>query len=125
MGLEETGEDPSAALAERLDIGTALGNLGGDPPAFFADAAKWGDHYSTLFEGLPTQPIELMYGALGALSGGKAVVCPHAICHCLLRFQSSSGFNDREGGQNGTFWADSRPLRRLISVQVKHCCCLC
>lgn len=91
VGLEETGEDPSATLAERLDIGAALGNLGANQPAFFADAAKWHGHYATLFEGLPTQPIELMYGALGALSGGKAVrtACePDGSQYCPVIYRS-------------------------------------
>lgn len=60
VGLEETGTDPEAAAAERLDIGTALGNLGGDQDAFFADAERSHDIYASLFEGLPTQPIDLM-----------------------------------------------------------------
>ena len=74
VGLEETGTDPEAAAAERLDIGTALGNLGGDQDAFFADAERSHEIYSSLFEGLPTQPIDLMYGALAALSGGRKAV---------------------------------------------------
>jgi hypothetical protein len=74
VGLEETGQDPSAALAERLDIGTALGNLGGDQPSFFEDAARSRTLYSTLFDELPTHPVELMYGALSKLSGGRKQV---------------------------------------------------
>jgi hypothetical protein len=64
-------DDMSAASAERMDIGCALGNLGGDPGAFFADAERWQTVYKTLFVGLPTQPIELMYSALAALAGGR------------------------------------------------------
>ena len=67
-------DDPSALSAERMDIGSALGNLGGDPTAFFRSAADWLELYKTLFVGLPTQPVDLMYGALAALSGGRKQV---------------------------------------------------
>ena len=56
-------------LRERLDVGTALGNLGTDPERFFADAAETHALYATLFDGLGYNPIDLMYGALADLSG--------------------------------------------------------
>ena len=58
-----------------MDIGAALGNLGGDPAAFFQSSAEWQGLYKTLFLGLPTQPVDLMYGALASLSGGRKQVC--------------------------------------------------
>ena len=68
-------DDLSALSAERMDIGAALGNLGGDPAAFFQSSAEWQGLYKTLFLGLPTQPVDLMYGALASLSGGRKQVC--------------------------------------------------
>eukprot|EP01043_Picozoa_sp_COSAG02_P072429 COSAG02_NODE_13645_length_1367_cov_1.684543_1_plen_367_part_00 len=91
VGLEETGQDPDAAAAERLDIGTALGNLGDDQPAFFEDAAESRSLYQTLFDDLPVNPIELMYGALSQLSGGQKTVLTavesdgREYCPCIFR----------------------------------------
>ena len=91
VGLEELGKDPDAAVAERLDIGTALGNLGDNQPAFFEDAARSRSLYQTLFDGLPTHPIDLMYGALSQLSGGQKTVRTavepdgREYCPCIYR----------------------------------------
>ena len=91
VGLEETGQDPNAAAAERLDIGTALGNLGDDQPAFFEDAAQSRGLYETLFDSLPVNPIELMYRALTQLSGGHKTVLTavesdgREYCPCIFR----------------------------------------
>ena len=50
--------------AERFDVGTALGVLGGDREAFFADATKTHKLFATLFNRLPANPCDALYSAL-------------------------------------------------------------
>jgi len=54
--------------AERFDVGTALGVLGGDREAFFADATKTHKLFATLFNRLPANPCDALYSALAALA---------------------------------------------------------
>jgi hypothetical protein len=49
----------------------ALGNLGGNSEKFFAEAARSRALFATLFDGLPTQPVDLMYQVLSILAGGR------------------------------------------------------
>ena len=56
----------------RIDIGTSLGNLGGDQEAFLADAEETHALFATLFEGL-LDPVQLLYRHLQALASDKAV----------------------------------------------------
>ena len=56
----------------RIDIGTSLGNLGGDQEAFLADAEETHALFATLFEGL-IDPVQLLYHHLQALAPDKAV----------------------------------------------------
>ena len=56
----------------RIDIGTSLGNLGGDQEAFLADAKETHALFATLFEGL-FDPVQLLYRHLQALEPNKAV----------------------------------------------------
>lgn len=75
-GLMRDPADPAAALADkrsRIDIGTSLGNLGGDRDAFLAHAAETNTLFETLFEGFPN-PVDLIYSTLSALAGSKDVL---------------------------------------------------
>ncbi len=70
--------DPAApALAgeprKRIDIGTSLGNRGGDQEAFLQHAAGTHALFSTLFDGFQN-PVDTMYQSLSALAGGKQVL---------------------------------------------------
>ncbi|MDE2810298.1 MAG: hypothetical protein OXN90_17940, partial [Gemmatimonadota bacterium] len=56
----------------RIDIGTSLGNLGGDQEAFLADAEETHALFATLFEGL-LDPVQLLYRHLQALASNKEV----------------------------------------------------
>ena len=62
---------PDAPL--RIDIGTSLGNLGHDQPAFFAHARESRKLFTTLFDGFP-DPVDLLYGVLRRLAGDKQVI---------------------------------------------------
>lgn len=56
----------------RIDIGTSLGNLGGDQENFLAHAAGTRELFATLFAGL-LDPVQLLYRHLQALAPDKAV----------------------------------------------------
>ncbi|MDE2700038.1 MAG: hypothetical protein OXI23_14290, partial [Gemmatimonadota bacterium] len=56
----------------RIDIGTSLGNLGGDQEAFLADAEETHALFATLFAGL-LDPVQLLYRHLQALASNKEV----------------------------------------------------
>ena len=56
----------------RIDIGTSLGNLGGDQEAFLTDAAATRALFATLFDGF-ADPVATLYGQLQALAGDKQV----------------------------------------------------
>ena len=56
----------------RIDIGTSLGNLGGDQEAFLTDAAATRALFATLFDGF-ADPAATLYGQLQALAGDKQV----------------------------------------------------
>ena len=56
----------------RVDIGTSLGNMGGDPEAFLAHAEETHALFATLFAGL-RDPVQLLYRHLQALAPNKAV----------------------------------------------------
>ena len=64
-----------AGRHERFDVGTTLGNLGGDPEAFFASATKTNALYGELFQqpAIARNPIGVLYTALSELSGGRTV----------------------------------------------------
>ena len=65
-----------AGRHERFDVGTTLGNLGGDPPAFFASAAKTNALFGELFQPpeIARSPVDVLYSTLSELSGGKKVL---------------------------------------------------
>jgi len=67
------GLNPTDSKRRRIDIGTSLGNLGGDPEKFFADAAETHTLFNRVFENR-LNPIETVYKALAKLSPGKTVI---------------------------------------------------
>ncbi len=58
---------------ERVDVGTSLGNIGGDPERFFAEAEATARLFSRLFEGIPS-PVECLYDTITKVSPGKRAV---------------------------------------------------
>ena len=73
-GLPQPGERiEGKGSFERRDIGTSLGNLGSNPDDFFASAQRTLRQFDRLFDGL-TNPVQTMYQAIEALSGGKSVI---------------------------------------------------
>ncbi len=60
----------------RIDIGTSLGNLGGDQEAFLAHAEETWALFALLFSGL-IDPVQLLYRHLRALAPTKAVKTAH------------------------------------------------
>lgn len=72
--------DPAAPAGDdgrtRIDIGTSLGNRGGDPADFFAHAAGTHELFATLFDGFD-DPVACLYDNLQALAGAKRVVTAH------------------------------------------------
>lgn len=74
-GLMRDPDDPAAAAVDprtRIDIGTSLGNLGGDQEAFLRHAVGTHELFSTLFDGFDN-PVKVIYDALSALAVGKQV----------------------------------------------------
>ena len=67
-----TGRSP----IERFDIGTSLGNLGGDRETFFSQARETNALYRDLFDGL-VNPVELLHGWLARLSTATRVGTAH------------------------------------------------
>jgi hypothetical protein len=63
----------SAEPRRRIDIGTSLGNRGGDREAFFQHAAETQALFKSLFDGF-RNPVDTLYGSLAALAGGKRVL---------------------------------------------------
>ncbi len=73
MGLMRDEADTNSADGRtRIDIGTSLGNRGGDKPRFFEHAKETHHLFKFLFDGFDN-PVELIYESLSALSPGKAV----------------------------------------------------
>ena len=73
MGLMRDEADlNSADKRTRIDIGTSLGNRGGDKTKFLAHAKTTEHLFSFLFDGFD-DPVDLIYNSLTALSPGKAV----------------------------------------------------
>ena len=56
----------------RIDIGTSLGNLGGDQEAFLTDAAATRSLFASLFDDF-VDPVVTLYEQLQALAGDKQV----------------------------------------------------
>lgn len=56
----------------RVDIGTSLGNLGGDQDAFFRHAVTTHALFETLFDGFD-DPVRVIYDVLARLAAGKKV----------------------------------------------------
>ncbi len=73
MGLMRAEADiNSADKRTRIDIGTSLGNRGGDKAKFLAHAKATQHLFSFLFDGF-NNPVDLIYESLTALSPGKEV----------------------------------------------------
>ena len=66
------GLNPTQSKRKRIDIGTSLGNLGGDPDRFFSDAVETHALFDRLFQDR-ANPIQAMYESLEKLSPGKTV----------------------------------------------------
>jgi hypothetical protein len=64
---------PAGQARKRIDIGTSLGNRGGDKEAFLAHAAGTRELFRTLFDGF-ADPVRVIYDALSALAAGKTVL---------------------------------------------------
>ncbi len=74
MGLMRAEADiNSADKRTRIDIGTSLGNRGGDKAKFLAHAKATELLFSFLFDGF-NNPVDLIYESLTALSPGKEVM---------------------------------------------------
>ena len=77
VGYEEHGRNLTGkSPVERFDIGTSLGNFGGNSDEFFARARETNALYEDLFDGV-LNPVELLYGYLTRLSNGKQVNIAH------------------------------------------------
>ena len=73
MGLMRDEADiDSADKRTRIDIGTSLGNRGNDKAKFLAHAQATEHLFRFLFQGF-TNPVDLIYDSLTALSPGKTV----------------------------------------------------
>ena len=73
MGLMRDEADlNSADKRTRIDIGTSLGNRGGDKTKFLAHAKATAHLFNFLFDGFDN-PVDLIYNSLTALSPGKEV----------------------------------------------------
>ena len=73
MGLmRDEADTNSADKRTRIDIGTSLGNRGGDKTKFLAHAKVTEHLFSFLFNGFD-DPVDLIYNSLTALSPGKEV----------------------------------------------------
>ena len=73
MGLmRDEADTNSADKRTRIDIGTSLGNRGGDKTKFLAHAKATEHLFSFLFNGFD-DPVDLIYNSLTALSPGKEV----------------------------------------------------
>ena len=66
------GESVSKDARSRIDIGTSLGNRGGDKERFLQHAEATRHLFSFLFEGYD-DPVDTIYDALSRLSVGKTV----------------------------------------------------
>ena len=66
--------DPAAApqQRQRIDIGTSLGNRGGDKDAFLAHAEGTRGLFRELFDGF-ANPVDAIHGSLAALAAGRRV----------------------------------------------------
>ncbi len=74
MGLMRAEADiNSADKRTRIDIGTSLGNRGGDKAKFLAHAKATELLFNFLFDGF-NNPVDLIYESLTALSPGKEVM---------------------------------------------------
>jgi hypothetical protein len=75
-GLMRDPEDEETARIDpgtRIDIGSSLGNRGGDKEAFLAHAVGTHTLFETLFTGFDN-PVDLIYTTLSALACGKRVM---------------------------------------------------
>jgi hypothetical protein len=59
-------------VSRRIDIGTSLGNLGGDRERFLRHAVGTHELFRTLFDGF-RNPVDVIYQSLAALAIGKKV----------------------------------------------------
>ena len=71
--MRDPGKPAPPDAPVRIDIGTSLGNLGHDQPAFFAHARETHELFTTLFDGFP-DPVDRLYGVLRRLAGNKQVI---------------------------------------------------
>jgi hypothetical protein len=74
--MRDPAKPAPEAAPRRIDIGTSLGNRGGDPADFFAHAQTT----ETLFAGLfddDSNPVACVYDNLQALAGDKRVITAH------------------------------------------------
>ena len=72
-GLMRNPNDPNSAdQRARIDIGTSLGNRGGDKEAFLDHAVATHELFAHLFDGFDN-PVTTLYNALAAMAPGKAV----------------------------------------------------
>lgn len=77
LGLMRDESDiNSADKRTRIDIGTSLGNRGGDKEQFFAHARETHHLFSFLFDGFDN-PVDLIYSSLAALAPGKEIKVAH------------------------------------------------
>jgi len=77
MGLMRDEADiNSADRRTRIDIGTSLGNRGGDKAKFLAHAEATEHLFKFLFEGFDN-PVNLIYDSLAAIAPGKEVKVAH------------------------------------------------
>ncbi len=65
--------NPVGTPRRRIDIGTSLGNLGGDQEHFLNDSAETHQLFGRLFENRPN-PVRLIYDRLQEIAPGKKVV---------------------------------------------------
>ncbi len=70
--LGATAAPAGGPYPTRIDIGTSLGNRGGDQKAFFEHAVGTHELFRTLFEGFE-DPVKRIYDALSRLAAGKPV----------------------------------------------------
>ena len=68
--------NPAGSTRRRIDIGTSLGNIGGDQERFLTESAKTHQLFERLFTNRPN-PINTIYDRLQDIAPGKRVVTAH------------------------------------------------
>jgi hypothetical protein len=71
--MRDPADTSSGDTRTRIDIGTSLGNRGGDQEGFFEHAVQTHDLFEHLFDGFDN-PVDVIYNGLAALAGGKRVM---------------------------------------------------